>query len=689
MTKSEAKKRLEKLRAEIDRIRYHYHVLDESIVSDGVKDSLQKELQDLEEKYPDLVTPDSPSQRVGGQPAEGLKKVTHSEPMHSMTDVFSKHELAKWEERISKVVPQAAGNREQYFAELKMDGLSISLKYEDGFLKQASTRGDGRIGEDVTHSVKTIQTVPLRLSIATETYEKICQNLSDSEKIELDQAINKALAGVFEPRGEAFMLKKRFAELNKERAKKELPLLANPRNASAGSLRQLDPKLAAERQLSFMGFSVARQGDYVGSHKLVHALLESLGFKTSPAEAVADLDGVQKFFEKYSDREKLPYLIDGVVVVVNDNDRYRRLGVVGKAPRGIVAYKFPAEEVATKLLDIEIQVGRTGALTPIANLEPVQVAGTTVARASLHNEDEINRKDIRVGDTVVIRKAGDIIPEIVKPLAKLRTGSEKKFSFPKNCPVCGEQVHRTPGEAVTYCINGQCPAQIAEHMRHFVGRGRFEIDGLGPQILEQLASEGLIKDVADLFTLTEEDLAPLERFADKSAENLIKAIDASKEIELNRFITALGIRHIGATTANDLAEQFETLDNLLKTNLEELQEIEGVGEVVADSLNDWLRTNKNIDLLEKLLTNGVQIKKVRRASQVLAGQSFVVTGTLQSYSREKIEELIRLHGGKPTGSVSSKTSYVIVGDNPGSKYDKAQKLGVKVISEQDFRNLIS
>lgn len=467
-----------------------------------------------------------------------------------------------------------------------------------------------------------------------------------------------------------------------------MPLLANARNASAGSLRQLNPKLAAQRHLSFMGFSVASQGDYVSTHKLAHALLDCLGFQTAPAQAVKDLVGVEKFFKKYSQREKLPYLIDGVVVVVNDNDRYRRLGVVGKAPRGIVAYKFPAEEVTTKLLDIEVQVGRTGALTPIANLEPVQVAGTTVARASLHNEDEINRKDIRVGDTVIVRKAGDIIPEIVKPLVELRSGEEKKFRFPKKCPVCGEEVHRTPGEAVTYCVNGSCPAQIAEHMRHFVGRGRFEIDGLGPQILEQLVKEGLIKDVADLFMLTEEDLAPLERFADKSAENLIKSIDASKEIELNRFITALGIRHIGATTANDLAEQFETLDKFLKTNLAELQEIEGIGEVVAASLSDWLKTKKNIDLVNKLLKNGVKIKKVRRASQVLAGQSFVVTGTLQNYSREKIEELIRFNGGKPVGSVSSKTGYVIAGDNPGSKYDKAKKLGIKILSELDFQKLL-
>lgn len=689
MNKAEAKARLAKLRAEIDRIRYHYHVLNESIVPDSVKDSLQHELQQLEEQFPELITPDSPSQRVAGEPVAGLAKVTHSEPMRSINDVFSAEELAAWDERLEKLVPSEPGETGRYFAELKVDGLSLSLKYEDGRLVQASTRGDGLVGEDVTHSARAIEAIPLRLALQDEAYARVTNQLSSDEKQELDQAIKRALQGIFEPRGEAYIPKAVFAQYNAGRAQRGETLLANPRNAAAGAVRQLDPKASAAKGLSFMGFGVANQETVGSTHALIHRLLDVLGFQTSPSTAADTLHEVGAFFEKYEQRQKLPYLIDGVVVAINDTIRFKRLGVVGKSPRGVVAYKFAAEEVTTKLLDIQVQVGRTGALTPVAILEPVQVAGTTVSRATLHNEDEIARKDVRIGDTVIIRKAGDIIPEVVKPLEGLRTGDEKPFQMPTHCPICHSLVERKAGEAASRCTNAQCFAQMAEQLEHFVGKGGFDIDGLGPQILDQLTGADLIEDAADLFTLTEGDLLPLERFAQQSAKNLVEAIQASKAVKFNRFLYALGIRHVGETTANDLAEHFESLDALQAASLDELKEVEGIGEIVAESVHVWLQNPAHQALLRKLQENGVTLQKPERLSQSLAGKTIVVTGTLQTMSREAAEAAIRAHGGRASGSVSAKTDYVVVGTNAGTKADKAQKLGVRILSETEFQTLLS
>jgi DNA ligase (NAD+) len=688
-SKTQAKERLVKLRAEIDRIRYHYHVLDESIVSDAVKDSLQHELFEVETQYPDLITPDSPSQRVAGQPASELKKVTHSEPMLSMNDVFSPEELADWEARLGKLGVES-GEAERYFAELKVDGLSVTINYDkQGQLVQAATRGDGSIGEDVTHTVRTIEAIPLRITVQKEALKRAKLDLSRTEIAALESALEKIQKHGIEVRGEAYLPLKTFEKLNKVREKNGETLLANPRNAAAGSLRQLDPKMAKERGLSFMGFGVAGQEALLPSHKLVHRVLDALGFQTSPALACNDLAAVERFQDKQlKHREKLPYWIDGIVVAMNRTDVFKRLGVVGKTPRGIVAYKFAAEEVTTKLLDIHVQVGRTGALTPVAILEPVQVAGTTVSRATLHNEDEIARKDVRIGDTVIVRKAGDVIPEVVGPLERLRTGKEKHFHMPKHCPICDSAIERKEGESASRCTNPSCYAQYSEQLGHFVGRGGFDIDGLGPQILEALINAELIEDAADLFELTEGDLLPLERFAEQSAKNLVASIQASKTVRLDRFLFALGIRHVGATTANDLAEHFESFASLESASLDELKAIEGVGDIVAESVHKWLQNPAHKKLVKQLIHNGVRIVPPVRKSQTLKGKTLVVTGTLETLSREEAEAQIRAHGGKASGSVSVSTDYVVVGDNPGSKAEKAKKLGVPIIDESAFKKLL-
>lgn len=437
-----------------------------------------------------------------------------------------------------------------------------------------------------------------------------------------------------------------------------------------------------------MGFGIAEQEKYVSSHKLAHRLLEALGFQTSPATVANDLISIETFRAKYQDREKLPYWIDGVVVVVNPTNRLRRLGVVGKAPRGMVAFKFPAEEVTTILRDIIIQVGRTGALTPVAVLDPVQVAGTTVSRATLHNEDEIERKDVRIGDTVIVRKAGDIIPEVVGPMVKLRTGHEEKFRMPTHCPVCNSPVTRKEGEAASRCTNRACFAQQQEQMQHFVGKSGFDIDGLGPQIIDQLVGAELIQDSADLFKLKEGDLEPLERFAEQSAKNLVASIQRSKEIRLDRFLNALGIRHVGTTTASDLAQHFGSIEAIEKATLADLNDVSNIGDVVATSVFEWFQNPAHQEFIKKLFSNGVNIIRPERKAQTLAGKTIVVTGTMEHFSREEAESTIRAHGGRASSSVSKETSYVVVGENAGSKAEKAKKLGVPILSETEFKQLL-
>ncbi|MEX2043442.1 MAG: NAD-dependent DNA ligase LigA [Patescibacteria group bacterium] len=658
-SKAEARKRVEKLRKEIDHHRYLYHVEDRSEISPEALDSLKHELAQLEERYPDLVTPDSPTQRIEGTVAKGFKKVTHSQPMLSLTDVFDPGEFRAWEGRIERLLgsPERPVSPE-YFTELKYDGLAIAIRYEKGHYKQAATRGNGRVGEDVTTNVRTIESVPLRLREPATV----------------------------EVRGEVYMPYADFERVNERQKKAGEPTYANPRNLAAGTLRQLDPKLVAARPLAFVAYALL--DDSLPSHADEHARARKLGFPTGRFDKVCkDADAVVAFWEEMERKRKsLPYQIDGIVVTVNDRKLYRRLGVAGKAARGNVAFKFAPEQVTTKVKDIRVNVGRTGAVTPFAVMEPVQVAGTTVSRATLHNEDEVARKDVRIGDTVILQKAGDIIPEVVEPLPKLRTGKEKKFRMPKTCPNCGTKLVRPEGEAVTRCPNPDCFALEAGRLEHFVSKDAMDVDGIGEKLVRQLLEEGLIRDPADLFALKVGDLEPLEKFAEKKSQGVIDGIDAAREVPLGRFIYALGIRHVGLQTALDLADEFDTLARFRKATAERLESVEGVGDVVAAQVERWLKEPANRKLLDRL-GKEVRITKPKRTDE-LAGLTFVVTGTLADMSREEAQRLIRSKGGKATGSVSKETDYVVVGDNPGSKLAKAEKLGVKVIDEAGLRKLL-
>ena len=664
MTKQEVSKRIEKLKREIEHHRYLYHVLDKEEISDAALDGLKHELYELEQRYPELITPDSPTQRVGGRPLDKFEKVHHSKPILSLEDVFNIEEAAKWTEKNQKI---AAGQYD-YFCELKLDGLTVVLTYQDGVLVSGATRGDGVVGENVTQNLKTIESIPLKL------------NQSGPDK----------LPKKFEVRGEVVMTKKVFEAVNRQQAKNGLPPFANPRNVAAGSIRQLDPKITAARKLECYAFEIITD---VGqkTHQQVHEILKSLGFKTSPqSQPCRDLREVEAYLKKWEKkRQELAYQTDGVVIVVNSIDLEKRLGHVGKAERWMAAYKFPAEQATTTVEDIKVQVGRVGTLTPVAVLKPVRVAGSTVSRATLHNQDEINRLDVRIGDTVIIQKAGDIIPDIVRVLPNLRSGSEKKFKMPAKCPICGSNVVKPAGEVNHYCSNKKCFAVEKEKIIHFVSKKAFNIEGLGPKIIEQLINEGLIASAADLFNLTEGDLEPLERFAEKSAQNLITAIQASKQNSLPKFIYALGIRHVGEETAIDLAGRFGSLEKIKSASLAELEAIKDIGGVIARSLYDFFQNRDNLDFLDKLKTAGAEPVKARvKKSGKLAGQTFVLTGSLDSLTRDEAADKIRLAGGDVSASVSQKTDYLVAGAEPGSKFAKAKKLGVKIIDEKEFLNLL-
>ncbi len=658
ISKSDARRRVAKLREEIDRHRYAYHVEDRSEISPDALDSLKHELSQLESRFPDLVTPDSPTQRVEGKVAKGFAEVRHEMPMLSLTDVFSPEEFRTWDRRITKL----AGSSPEYFAELKYDGLAIAVRYEKGMYIRAATRGNGRVGEDVTANVRTIESVPLRLSRPLTV----------------------------EVRGEVYMSYRQFEAVNRAQEKAGKPTYANPRNLAAGTLRQLDPRLVAARELSFVAYAVLdSDGHALKTHAEEHAFAKKFGFPTGRYDRVAaDADAVIAFWQEMErKRNALPYQIDGVVVTVNDRKLFRRLGVAGKAARGNVAFKFAPEQVTTRVKDIRVNVGRTGAVTPFAVLEPAQVAGTTVSRATLHNEDEVARKDVRIGDTVILQKAGDIIPEVVQSLPKLRTGKEKAFRMPKRCPNCGTSLVRPEGEAVTRCPNPDCFALEAGRLEHFVSKDAFDIDGIGEKLVRQLLEEGLVRDPADLFALKAGDLEPLEKFAEKKAAGVVEGIRAAKEVPLGRFIYGLGIRHVGLQTALDLADHFETLERFRKTDTGDLLEVEGVGSVVAESIEDWLSEPWNQKLLDRLTAAGVRATRPRKTAE-LEGLTFVITGSLADMSREEAQQLIRSKGGKATGSVSKETDYLVAGENPGSKLATAEKLGVKVIDEDGLRKLI-
>jgi len=685
MNKQETKNRIKKLRELIEKYRYAYHVLDKSLVSDAVNDSLKHELQELENQYPDLVTPDSPTQRVGGKPLEKFEKVIHERPMLSLTDAFSFDELKEWETRNSKITPL----RWNYFAELKIDGLAVSLIYENGIFVRGATRGDGRVGEDVTQNLKTIEAIPLSLNPKSEIL--ISKQIQNS-KFKLPKRI--------EVRGEVYLPIKTFNELNARYQKEGKPLLANPRNAAAGSIRQLNPKITAERKLSFIAWDLL--GVNLKTHQEAHEMLSQLGFKTlKEVQYCQNLDEVEKFKnEMEKNREKLPFQIDGIVVVVNDNKIREDLGVVGKAPRGMIAYKFAPEEATTIVEDIIVNVGRTGILTPVAVLKPVLVAGSTISRATLHNEDELRKKDIRIGDTVVVHKAGDVIPEVERVIKELRPKDAREFHFPEKCPQCGGKVIRETGKAAYRCTNKKCFNIQRRALEHFVSRSAFDMAGLGPKILQKFIEEGLIKDAADLFMLKTGDIEPLERFAEKSAQNIVDSIQSHKKISLSRFIYALGIPNVGEETAYDIAEfinsKFEIRNskqilNVLKSQkLEEWQEIPDVGPIVAKSIYEYFQDRENLKFIEKLLKVGVEIEFQipELKSQILKGRTFVFTGGLETLTRDEAKNKVRELGGEVSESVSKKTDYVVVGAEPGEKYARAKELGVKIINEKEFLELL-
>jgi DNA ligase (NAD+) len=726
MSNKDIGKRIENLREQIADLRYKYHVKNDPNVTDDVYDSLSRELRELEEKYPEFKEKVSSLDRVAGKPLEKFVKVNHAIRMLSLNDAFSKEEVLKWQERMEKLLDE---KNIEYFAELKLDGLAVSLVYENGKFVRGATRGDGLIGEDITENLKTIKTIPLTLPKPSPEY--------------------------LEVRGEAVMSKKVWKQLNKKNEKEGKILFANTRNAAAGSLRQLDPKLAEERHLDFMAWDIAqytplRSDEYAGTpplgrggkmpttHSEKHALLRKFGFTLAPEEKKSkNIQDIFKFIDEIGKiRNNYAYGTDGVVICVNNIEQQKELGVVGKAPRYSVAFKYPAEKATTIVTGITVNVGRTGVITPLAHFRPTLVAGSTVSKATLHNMDQIERLDIRVGDTVVIQKAGDVIPEVVEVLTKFRTGKEKKFVMPSKCPVCGSLVEKQAsgekssfeqgprissrgvprlGQTIAqktflsarntsvayYCTNKSCPARNRRGMQHFVNV--FEIYEVGPKILDRLQEEGLITDTADLFTLEESDLSGLERFGEKSAKNIIDSIESRKKIPLWRFLYSLGILHVGEETAKDIANHFGTLEKIIDFCISpspkvgegrpkdrgEVLDIPNIGPVVSKSIFEYFKDKQNQKFIQKLLDNGVIVEKVtKQKNGKFTGMTFVLTGTMESMGRDEAKEKINALGGRVSSSVSKNTSYVVAGDSPGSKFDTAEKLGVKILDEKGFIALI-
>ncbi len=688
MTKSEAQQRINKLYEQIDDLRYRYHVLDDPSATDEVYDSLAKELKILEREFPDLANSNSPLNRVGGKPLDKFVKVRHTARMLSLNDAFSTEEVKEWEERIKKLVPV---QHLEYFAELKFDGLATSLVYEDGVFARGATRGDGFMGEDITQNLKTISAIPLKLNLELKYTEKFPRDL----KQRLARALS--LTGRIEVRGEAIMSKHAFATLNKEQKKTGGTEFANPRNAAAGSLRQLDPQVVAARKLSWHAYQLITDLGQT-THEEEHLICAMLGFPTDKhTQVCGTLDEVNNFREKILNlRQQLPYEIDGVVVQVNDREIFKRLGVVGKAPRGAIAFKFAAKKATTVVEEIKIQVGRQGNLTPVAVMRPVEVGGVTITHASLHNEDEIKRLGLKIGDTVVVQRAGDVIPQIVEVLPKMRSGKEKTFHMPTVCPVCGFKAERQMisegGEKGTalICSNRRCPAKDLKQLEHLVNA--FEIYTIGPKILARFKDEGLITDAADIFTLKKEDLVGLERFGEKSAENIISSINSHKIINLAKFIQALGILHVGEETAIDLAAHFGSLEKLKAASFEEIDSIPNIGGAVAKSLYDYFQDKRHLDFIERLIQAGVKLQvtsyKLPAKTGPLAGKKVVVTGMLESMSREEAKAAVREAGGDWVSSVSKNTDYVVAGESAGSKLAKAKALGVRVLNEKQFLDII-
>ena len=661
-------KRVKELRQALHRHNYRYYVLDDPEISDAEYDRMMQELIKLEAEFPDLMSPDSPIHRVGAPPLDKFETIEHSIPMLSLENGFSDQDIIEFDRRIKRNLNTDSDII--YTTEPKLDGVAVELVYENGRLITASTRGDGFYGELITSNVRTIRTVPLRLH--TEKKKKI--------------------PSLLEVRGEVFIAKAAFKRLNYERLDEDLPPFANPRNAAAGSLRQLDSKITAKRPLEIFIYGVGRIADLVlESHSDTLNALQKLGFRTNPhiRSKVTIKEVIDCYKELGEQRDFLPYDIDGMVIKVDSLALQRRLGTTSRSPRWAIAYKFKAVQETTQIIDINVQVGRTGTLTPVAHLNPVNVGGVTVSRATLHNEDEIQRKDIKIGDTVLVQRAGDVIPEVVKVITSKRTGKEKTFNMPFICPVCDSSVIRSENEAALRCINTSCPAQVKERIKHFASKGAFDIDGLGKKLIEQLVDKELLFSYADIFQLKEDVLKDLERMGSKSAANIVRAIEDSKRITLNRFIYALGIRHVGEHVAGILAKYFESLEKLESASQDELVAIDGVGPVVAESIVAFFKKNENRKIVDDMIANEVQILRDNSDKRgTLAGKIFVLTGTLETLTRSEAKRAIEEAGGKVSGSVSRNTDYLVVGASPGSKLQRAEELGVEIIDEKTLKELL-
>jgi len=663
------KQKIERLREQIRRHEELYYVFDNPEISDAEYDQLVQCLKQLEDQHPEYVTPDSPTQRVGGRPAEGFPEVVHRRPMLSLDNSYSIDELKAFDQRCRRL---AEGRPVEYVAELKIDGLSLSLLYEDQVLARGVSRGDGRIGEDVTQNARTIRTVPLKL-----------------------RAHGQALSKSIEVRGEVFIPRKVFDRINSEREEQGEPKFANPRNAAAGTIRQLDSRIVATRKLDMFAYDlITGERKPFATHWEALNWLQKTGFHVNPHRALcSSIEEVISFCSQMeAQRDDLSYEIDGLVVKVNSSALQEEFGSTQKAPRWAIAYKYPARQAMTRVLSIVVQVGRTGALTPVANLEPVVLAGTTVSRATLHNADEVKRLRIRIGDWVLIEKGGDVIPKVLKVIESKRDGTERPFRMPEKCPVCGGEISRPEGEVVARCVAADCPAQLKGRLLHFASRRAMRIEGLGEALVDQLLTTKLVKDVGDLYDLTLEDLTELERMAKKSASNILQQIETSKSRDLSNLLYALGLRHVGERTASILSQHFGSLERLSTATLEELDEIPEIGQTVAESVRDWFDDEGNLALCKRLEAAGVSTKTTRQAAlpadERFAGKQFVLTGTLISFARDEARAMIEARGGRVNSSVSKKTDYVIAGSDAGSKLEKANVLGIQVLDEQSFKEML-
>jgi DNA ligase (NAD+) len=674
MAPNPTRSRYEELKSKIHFHNHRYHVLDAPVVSDAEYDKLMNELKRIEAEHPEWVTSDSPTQRAGARPADRFDKVRHPAPILSLANAFGADDARAWLERVSRIDDRV--EKAKFVVEPKIDGLSVVLHYRDGFFVQGATRGDGEVGEDITSNLRTVRAIPLRIPLESKAKVSVPSRLV--------------------VRGEAFIPSKEFEELNRKREEAGEATYQNPRNTAAGALRQLDPKLTASRPITLLVYQIVHSegGKVPTSQWEILEYLKALGFPvTSVAKRFDTLEKAITYTETWNEgRDKLPYEADGMVIKIDDLTLAAELGFVGKDPRGAIAFKFPAREVTTTLNDIGVALGRTGVLTPYAVLEPVEIGGVIVERATLHNFDYIAEKDIRVKDRVLVKRAGEVIPYVIGPVVDARTGKEKKYKPPQTCPACNQPVEHFEGEVAWYCVNAACPAQLVRNIEHYVSRGAMDIVGLGIKIVEQLIEAGLVKDVADLYTLKREQLLELEGFKDRKADNLLNAIEASKQQSLARLITALGIRGVGEVMAGDLASAYPDLEALSKSSVGELQRIGGLGPNIAESIVDWFARPSNQMLLRKLKNVGMWPKggassAKSQASDAFAGLTFVVTGTLPTFSRDDAKAFIESHGGKVTDSVSKKTSYLVLGENPGSKFDKAKSLGVKIVGENELKKL--